>query len=225
MKKKITLALGLAAAAVAIMPSTGASAAAEGETIAGIASGNEDFSTLVAALGAADLVGSFDECSDGPFTVFAPTNDAFAAALESLGLTAEELLADTALLTSVLTYHVVEGAVLAETVVTLDAAPTLNGADVSIAVVDGGVVLNDSVNVVTTDIEACNGVIHVIDAVLLPPAGEAPTTEAPTTEAPAPEATLAATGPSTEANVALMGGALLAGGLGILLISRRRATS
>jgi transforming growth factor-beta-induced protein len=220
MKKKITLALGLAAAAVAIMPAMGASAAADGETIAGIASGNEDFSTLVAALGAADLVGSFDECSDGPFTVLAPTNDAFAAALASLGLTAEELLADTELLTSVLTYHVIEGAVLAETVVTLDSAPTLNGADVSIAVVDGGVVLNDSVNVVTTDIEACNGVIHVIDAVLLPPADEAPTTEAP-----APDATLAATGPSTESTVALMGGALLAGGLGILLISRRRATS
>ena len=217
MKTKLTALVGLAAAVALALPA-GASAATEEQTIAEIASGNEDFSTLVAALGAADLVGSFDECSDGPFTVFAPTNDAFAAALASLGLTAEELLADTELLTSVLTYHVVDGAVPAATVVTLDSATTLNGADVSIAVDGDAVVLNDSVNVVTTDITACNGVIHVIDGVLLPPAEEAPTTEAPATDD-----TLAATGPSTETSVALMGAALLAGGLGVLMISRRRS--
>ena len=139
-------------------------------TIVEIAVDNEDFSTLVAAVTAADLVETLS--GEGPFTVFAPTNAAFEAALEALGLTAEELLADTELLTSVLTYHVVAGEVLAETVVTLETATTVQGSDISIAVVDGGVVLNDSVNVVATDIMASNGVIHVIDGVLLPPAGE-----------------------------------------------------
>ena len=151
------------------------------QTIAEIAVENGSFNTLVAALDAAGLVPTFADENAGPFTVFAPTDDAFAAALEALGLTAEELLADTELLTTVLTYHVVEGEVLAETVVTLDSATTLQGSDISIAVVDGGVVLNDSVNVVATDIIATNGVIHVIDAVLLPPApAEEPMAELPT---------------------------------------------
>ncbi|NND84261.1 MAG: fasciclin domain-containing protein, partial [Acidimicrobiia bacterium] len=66
-------------------------------------------------------------------------------------------------------YHVIEGEVLAETVVTLDAATSLQGSDIAIAVVDGGVVLNESANVVTTDVAASNGVIHIIDAVILPP--------------------------------------------------------
>ena len=75
-------------------------------------------------------------------------------------------------LTDILTYHVVGDAVLAEQVVTLDSADTLNGAPIAIAVVDDGVVLNDTVNVTATDIMASNGVIHVIDAVLLPPTDE-----------------------------------------------------
>ncbi len=129
-----------------------------------------DFTTLVAAVQAADLVETLQ--GPGPFTVFAPTDDAFAAALDALGLTAEELLADTETLTSILLYHVVEGAVPAEDVIGLDgeSVVTVNGASVSIAVVDGGVVLNDSVNVVLTDVAASNGVIHAIDGVLLPPA-------------------------------------------------------
>jgi uncharacterized surface protein with fasciclin (FAS1) repeats len=102
--------------------------------------------------------------------VFAPTDDAFAALPEG---TVEALLADpTGELTRILTYHVVEGAVMAETVVTLDSATTLLGEDVTIEVVNGGVVLNGTVNVTATDIEASNGVIHVIDAVLLPPAAQ-----------------------------------------------------
>jgi uncharacterized surface protein with fasciclin (FAS1) repeats len=145
-------------------------AAAQG-TIVDIAAGNEDFSTLVAAVTAADPAVLEALSGDGPLTVFAPTNAAFAALLEQLGLTADELLANQEVLTQVLLYHVLEGAVLAETVVTLDgqSAPTLlEGESISIAIVDGGVVLNDTVNVVTTDILASNGVIHVIDAVLLP---------------------------------------------------------
>lgn len=136
-------------------------------TIADIAAGDANFSTLVTALSAAGLVETFADPTAGPFTVFAPTNDAFAA-LPAGAL--DGLLADPAgALTQVLQYHVVEGKVLAETVVTLDAATSLLGQDVTIAVVDGGVVLNGSVNVTVTDIEASNGVIHVIDAVLLPP--------------------------------------------------------
>jgi basic membrane protein A and related proteins len=137
-------------------------------SIAEIAAGNEDFSTLVAAVEAAGLTETLS--GPGAYTVFAPTNEAFDAALESLGITAEELLADTETLTSILTYHVVPVAATSDMVVELDSATTVQGADVSIAVTENGVVLNDSVNVVATDIHASNGVIHVIDAVLLPPA-------------------------------------------------------
>ena len=137
----------------------------EPKTIAEIAVEAGSFNTLVAALDAAGLVDTF--AGEGDLTVFAPTDDAFAALPEG---TVESLLEDPeGALTQILTYHVVEGTVLAETVVGLDSATTLQGEDVSIAVVDGGVVLNDAINVVTTDIKASNGVIHVIDAVLLPP--------------------------------------------------------
>ncbi|MCU0261298.1 MAG: fasciclin domain-containing protein, partial [Ilumatobacteraceae bacterium] len=176
-------------------------------------------STLVAALDAAGLVETFADCEGGPFTVFAPTNDAFAAALEALGLTAEQLLADTETLTTVLTYHVVEGAVDAATVVTLDSATTLQGEDIAIAVEGDTVVLNDSVNVVTTDIEACNGIVHVIDGVLLPPslAGAAGGGE----EAEAESEDLPATGSNNTA-IALIAGVALLGGVAALTASRRR---
>lgn len=165
--KHLFAAASIAFAAAAIAPTA---SAAETDPIATIAAGNPDFSTLVAALGAAGLVGAVDSCDDGPVTVFAPTNAAFAAALTKLGLTAEQLLADKATLTSVLTYHVVPGKVDAAAVVGLSKATTLNGKDIAISVVDGKVKLNGSVTVVSTDIMACNGIIHVIDGVLLPPA-------------------------------------------------------
>lgn len=135
-------------------------------TIVDIAAGNGDFSTLVAAVQAAGLVDTLS--SEGPFTVFAPTDEAFAAALEALGLTAEQLLADTGTLTTILTYHVVPGKVMAADVVGLDSATTVQGEDITIAV-DGSNVMVNNANVVATDIEASNGVIHVIDAVILPP--------------------------------------------------------
>ena len=105
--------------------------------------------------------------------MFAPTEEAFAAALAALGISASDLLADTDLLTAVLTYHVLPLAAPAEVVVTLDgqSVTTVNGADVAISV-DGGTVMVNDATVVTADIEASNGVIHVIDAVLLPPSGE-----------------------------------------------------
>jgi transforming growth factor-beta-induced protein len=138
-------------------------------TIAEIAAGDENFSTLVAALDATGLVETF--AGEGEFTVFAPTNDAFTALPEG---TLETLLADPGgQLTDILLYHVVEGAVPAETVVTLDSATTLLGEDVTIRVENGNVFLNDIVQVTATDIMASNGIIHVIDGVLLPPAEEA----------------------------------------------------
>ena len=213
MKKKLVLLVAAAAASVLPMTASASAAPAAGDptkTIAEQASADPQFSTLVAALGAADLVGPFDACTDAKTTVFAPTNDAFAAALTALGMTADQLLADTELLTSVLTYHVVSGAVDAATVVGLTEATTLNGAKISIKVVDGTVLLNDTVKATTTDIQACNGIIHVIDAVLLPPA--APT--APTGEMPA-------TGAASDTLV-MGAAALLLGGAGALLISRRR---
>ncbi len=137
-------------------------------TIVDVASAAGDFTTLVAAVQAAGLVETLS--GEGPFTVFAPTDEAFAAALEALGLTAEELLADTALLTSVLTYHVVEGKVLAADVVTMGGqeVATVNGATIMISVDGSSVMVNDA-NVVATDVMASNGVIHVIDKVILPP--------------------------------------------------------
>lgn len=137
-----------------------------GDTIVDIAAANDDFSILVQAVQAAGLVETLS--GEGPFTVFAPTDAAFEAALADLDLTAEELLASEDL-GSILTYHVVPGAVMAADVVGLDGqeVETVNGESVTITV-DGDTVMVDGATVVTTDIEASNGVIHVIDAVLLP---------------------------------------------------------
>lgn len=209
------IALIAAAAAASVLPFTASAGAApsagdETKTIAEQAIADPQFSTLVAALTAADLVGPFDACDDPKTTVFAPTNDAFAAALSALGMTAEELLADKELLTSILTYHVVSGAVDAATVVGLTEATTLNGATVSIKVVDGSVFLNDTVKVTATDIMACNGIIHVIDAVLVPPAA-----------APAVPTEMPNTGAASQ-GLALGAAVLVLGGAGALFISRRR---
>ena len=122
------------------------------------------FNTLAAALTAADLVDTLK--GDGPFTVFAPTDEAFAKLPEG---TVESLLEpeNRDKLVAILTYHVVPGKVLAENVVALNSATTVNGSDVSIAVEDGSVRI-DNATVVATDIAASNGVIHVIDSVILP---------------------------------------------------------
>jgi uncharacterized surface protein with fasciclin (FAS1) repeats len=138
--------------------------AEEPGTIVEIAVGNPDFSTLVAAVQAAGLVDTLN--GDGPFTVFAPTNEAFAKLPAG---TVEGLLNDIPALTSILTYHVVAGEVKAADVVGLSSATTVQGADFTITVKDGKVFLNDTLQVIVTDIQASNGVIHVIDSVLLPP--------------------------------------------------------
>jgi uncharacterized surface protein with fasciclin (FAS1) repeats len=120
------------------------------------------FETLVTAVQTAGLVETLK--GEGPFTVFAPTDEAFAA-IPPADL--EALLADREKLTAVLTYHVVAGKVMAADVVNLDTATTVQGSDLDIEVVDGGVKV-DGANVVTTDIETSNGVIHVIDSVIMP---------------------------------------------------------
>ncbi len=121
------------------------------------------FSTLLAAVEAAGLTSTLK--SDGPFTVFAPTDAAFAALPAG---TLDALLADPAALASILTYHVVAGEVTSDQVANLSSATTVNGADIAISVAGANVMVNDA-NVVAVDVRATNGVIHVIDKVILPP--------------------------------------------------------
>ena len=128
------------------------------------------FTTLATALQAAGLVDTLK--GEGPFTVFAPTDDAFAKLPAG---TLEALLKDIPQLSNILLYHVVPGKVMAADVVKLDgkmADTALEGKQIGIKVDGDKVMLNDNVQVVITDVEAANGVIHVIDAVLLPPADE-----------------------------------------------------
>jgi uncharacterized surface protein with fasciclin (FAS1) repeats len=127
-----------------------------------VAAGN--FKTLAAALQAAGLVETLQ--GKGPFTVFAPTDEAFGKLPEG---TVEELLKpeNKEKLTSVLTYHVVPGKVMAKDVVKLESAKTVNGQSLVVATKDGGVTI-DGANVVKADIECSNGIIHVIDTVVLP---------------------------------------------------------
>jgi transforming growth factor-beta-induced protein len=136
------------------------------KSIVDIAVEDGRFETLVAALQAADLAEAL--AGDGPFTVFAPTDDAFAMLPEG---TVEALLGDVPQLTNILLYHVVSGEVFAADVAQLESAETLLGESVAIALDGDAVMLNESL-VIITDIEASNGVIHVIDSVLLPPAEE-----------------------------------------------------
>jgi uncharacterized surface protein with fasciclin (FAS1) repeats len=133
-----------------------------GNDIVEIAAGNASFSTLVAALQAAGLVETLQ--GDGPFTVFAPTDEAFAKLPAG---TVEALLADIPTLTNILLYHVVPGLVTADQVMGLDSAATAMGQSFSITANSMGVSV-DEATVINTDIFARNGVIHVIDSVILP---------------------------------------------------------
>ncbi len=122
------------------------------------------FNTLAAALDAADLIATLK--GDGPFTVFAPTDEAFAKLPAG---TVESLLKpeNRDQLVAILTYHVVSGKVMAKDVVNLSEAKTVNGSDLSIKVMDGKVRINDA-TVVAADVATSNGVIHVVDTVILP---------------------------------------------------------
>lgn len=122
------------------------------------------FETLVAAVQAAGLVDTLK--GEGPFTVFAPTDEAFAALPEG---TLDELLMpeNVETLQAILTYHVVAGNVMAEDAMGLDSAETVQGQSITITTMDGSVMINDA-TVIQADIETTNGIIHVIDGVLLP---------------------------------------------------------
>lgn len=132
--------------------------------IVDIAASNQDFSTLVAAVKAAGLVDTLK--SDGPFTVFAPTNEAFSKLPAG---TVESLLKpeNKDKLTAILTYHVVPGKVYAKQVVKIDSAKSVQGGKIDISATNGMVKV-DNANVIKTDIKASNGVIHVIDTVIIP---------------------------------------------------------
>ena len=136
---------------------------AEGDTIVDVATANGSFNTLVSALQAADLAETLS--GPGPYTVFAPTDEAFAALPE--GVLDKLLLPENEeVLTQILTYHVADGAVTSADLET-GMVPTLEGADVDV-VVDNGAVTVNGAEVVQPDVTASNGVIHVIDTVLIP---------------------------------------------------------
>jgi uncharacterized surface protein with fasciclin (FAS1) repeats len=136
-----------------------------GKTITQVAASSPQFSTLASLVKKAGLAGAL--AKPGPYTVFAPTNAAFAKLPKS---TLAAVGSDPALLAKVLTYHVVKGKVPAATVVTLNgkSAKTLSGQRVRISVRGGKVFLNGSTRVTKTDVMASNGVIHVVDRVLIP---------------------------------------------------------
>lgn len=133
-------------------------------TVVDIATYSNDFSSLVSAVVKADLAGTLS--GDGPFTVFAPTNDAFAALFAALGITGlDEVSMED--LTSILTYHVLGDNVLSSEI-SAGVVKAISGEDLEITIEDNAVMLNGTVKVVATDIQGTNGVVHVIDAVLVP---------------------------------------------------------
>lgn len=147
---------------------TAAAMAEQPGTIVDVAAAADDFTVLVEAVKAAGLVETLS--GPGPFTVFAPTDAAFTTALNTLGITKEQLFADPAKLKAILAYHVVPGKVMAADVVTMNGqdVATAAGPTVKIGVSGSTVMVNDA-TVTAADIAASNGVIHVIDKVLLPP--------------------------------------------------------
>ncbi|MEE4118842.1 MAG: fasciclin domain-containing protein [Paracoccaceae bacterium] len=152
----------LAALATATALSVPTFAAAQEADIVDTAIAAGNFETLVAAVQAAGLVETLK--GEGPFTVFAPTDAAFDALPEG---TVESLLEDTEALTEILTYHVVPGAVMSGDLSDGMTAATVEGSEVEISITDGTVMV-DGATVTAADIEASNGVIHVIDAVIMP---------------------------------------------------------
>lgn len=162
MKKALALGILLSFAA---LPATAGSCGSSKATQANIvqtADSAGSFTTLLAAAQAAGLAETLSGV--GPYTVFAPTDEAFAKLPEG---TVEALLANPDQLREILLYHVVPGRVPASEVVGLDRATTAQGSDVAITVADNSVLINNA-RVISTDIEASNGIIHVIDTVILP---------------------------------------------------------
>lgn len=164
MFKKILTIGALLMSSLIFMPLAQADSHGMKKDIVDVAVENGSFTTLVAALKAAGLVDTLK--GEGPFTVFAPTDEAFAKLPEG---TLEMLLMpeNKDQLVSILTYHVVAGKVMAADVMKLDSATTVQGQEVTVKIMDGKVMIDDA-TVVIADVEASNGVIHVIDSVILP---------------------------------------------------------
>ncbi|MEX1308813.1 MAG: fasciclin domain-containing protein [Candidatus Sulfomarinibacteraceae bacterium] len=163
MKRIAALGIVLAfAAAPALAGNCGSQAKTASNNIVETAVSAGSFTTLVAAVQAADLADTL--AGEGPYTVFAPTDEAFAKLPEG---TVEALLANPEKLRAILLYHVVPGKVSAADVIALSSATTAQGSDINIQVADGSVMVNNAL-VTATDIETSNGVIHVIDSVILP---------------------------------------------------------
>lgn len=192
------LVAGLATSALLVAAPMSASAQDGEESIAAIAAGEATLSTLVGALGLAGLADPLADCSYGPVTVFAPVDSAFAA------LPAETLsaaLADpSGLLTQVLLYHVVPGSFDAAAVVSSTSLTTAQGGAINV----NGAVLNGDINIIATDITACNGIVHLIDGVLIP--------------------TLPETGVGSTSTTLALGALVLFGGSALLVGTRRRIT-
>lgn len=141
-----------------------ATAVAEGGTLLEVAANQGEFTTLITAIEAAGLGDTLEGA--GPFTVFAPTDAAFAALPEG---TLEQLLADPELIESILSYHVAEGMLMSSQLSSGTTVPTVQGEEIAVSTSGSDVLLNNDARVTDVDIEATNGVIHVIDKVLLPP--------------------------------------------------------
>lgn len=202
--RKLFLALVVLALSFAVVAPATVTRAQEAKTLLEIVAGNPDFSTLAAAVGAADpLFAAALGNKEISLTVFAPTNDAFAALLTALDVKAEDLLKNTALLNSVLAYHVVPGVYRSAAVAELndvylgtalaDDGVNADGVIVSalkVAVADGKVSLTTSsggtANITAVDVEAANGIGHVIDAVLIPGKNAVEADPAATPEASVP---------------------------------------
>jgi transforming growth factor-beta-induced protein len=189
---------GLAASALLLAAPMSASAQDGDESITAIASGEATLSTVVTALSLAGLADTLDDCAYGPVTVFAPVDSAFAALpAETLGAA----LADpTGLLTQILLYHVVPGSLDAAAVTSSTSLTTAQGGTISV----NGAVLNGDINIIATDITACNGIVHLIDGVLIP--------------------TLPETGVGSTATTLALGALVLFGGSAMLVATRRRIT-
>jgi uncharacterized surface protein with fasciclin (FAS1) repeats len=165
-----TLRNWLAVCSLALLAACGGNDDPHPNTVVEVAQNDARFSILVEAITAAGLAGTLQGA--GPFTVFAPTNDAFAKLLTELGLTKAQLLADKPLLTTVLTYHVLGSKVLKAGVPAGKAITTLQGGIFKVDAVGADLVITDGRNrsskIILTDISADNGVIHAIDTVILP---------------------------------------------------------
>ncbi len=136
----------------------------EGPTIVELAMDTPELSTLVTAIETVDLTETLS--GEGPFTVFAPTNEAFDTALDDLGVTLDDWLTDPDAVTAVLTYHVIDGEVFSTEITQDLTAESLEGTELSFGT-DDGITVN-GIPVVTADVEASNGVVHIIDGVLFP---------------------------------------------------------